>query len=187
VLEGVGSPAASSAPSPSSAGASPAPTPRVGSFTADDLDGLALAPRTISPFDPADAMALLRVAVRVGGARVVGAVAGSMLVGVAVAAPSIADPSTESLLAVGVAPDVRGAGLGTALLRTLVAGRAPGMAMEARIGVAERDWVEPADVTVRLATARRLLAGAGFELRAPSPELRRDDPRTLVGTLAPRP
>ena len=37
----------------------------------------------------------------------------------------------------------RGAGLGTALLRALVAGRPAGVAMEARFGVAERDWVEP--------------------------------------------
>ena len=63
----------------------------------------------------------------------------------------------ESLLALGVAPPLRGAGLGTALLRTLVDGRPPRTPMEARVGVAERDVVEPADVETRLEIARRLL------------------------------
>jgi acetoin utilization protein AcuC len=167
------------APASSSTG-----TPVVRVLTPDDLDGLAIAPRTISPFDVADAAALLRTAARVGGARVVGAVVGSSVVGVAVAAPSTSGEG-ESLLALGVAPDHRGAGLGRALLQALVEGRAPGIAMEARIGVAERDWVDPSDVTVRLATARRMLQGAGFELHAPSPDLRRDDPHTILGVLPP--
>jgi ribosomal protein S18 acetylase RimI-like enzyme len=163
-------------------GAAGAGSPVVRALSGAELDGLTLAPRTVAPFDPADALALLRAAAA-GGARIVGAVTGTTLVGLAAAAPT--GQGEESLLAVGVAPGHRGAGLGKALLRQLVAGRAPGVAFEARIGVAERDWVEPDDVTTRLLVARRLLEGAGFELRAPSPDLRRDDPRTIVAVRPP--
>ena len=75
------------------------------------------------------------------------------------AAPSATEPAAEALLAVGVAPALRGDGLGRALLRALVEGRDAGTAMEARIGVAERDVVDPAPVEARLEVARRLLAG----------------------------
>ena len=128
--------------------------PTVRAVTAADLDGLGLAPRVVAPFDPADAQALLRAAA-LDGARVVAAVSGSTIVGVAVAAPSATEPAVESLLALGVAPAFRGAGLGAALLRALVDGRPPRTPMEARVGVAERDVVEPADVETRLEIARR--------------------------------
>ena len=80
------------------------------------------------------------------------------------------------LLALGVAPSFRRQGLGAALLRSLVDGRPAGTGMRALVGVAERDWVEPLDVEVRRDVARRLLVGAGFELRAVSPDVSRDDP-----------
>jgi acetoin utilization protein AcuC len=159
-----------------------------------ELDRLRLAPRVIGPFDPRDAMVLLRAAAA-DGARVVGAVAGGTLVGVAVAAgpggasdpsPPSARPSEEALLALGVAPELRGRGLGTALLRRLVAGLPDGARMEARVGVAERDWVEPADVEARLAVARRLLTGAGFTLRGPDPDLARVDPHAIEAVRPPR-
>ena len=141
-------------------GAAPAhdTTPTVRAVTAADLDGLDLAPRVVAPFDPGDAHALLRAAAR-DGARVVVAASGTTIVGVAVAAPSATEPAVESLLALGVAPGLRGAGLGRALLRALVDGRPPRTPMEARVGVAERDVVEPADVDTRLEIARRLLDG----------------------------
>ena len=150
--------------------------------TAADLDGLGLAPRVVAPFDTGDAHALLRAAA-LDGARVVVAVSGSTIVGVAVAAPSTTEPAVESLLALGVAPAFRGVGLGTALLRALVDGRPPRTPMEARVGVAERDVVEPADVETRLEIARRLLQGAGFVIRPTPPDLARDDPWTLVARL----
>ena len=139
---------------------------------------LAVAPRTVSPFDPVDSHAMLAAALR-AGTRVVGAVAGSTLVGVAVA-----DAAGE-LLALGVAPSFRRDGLGAALLRSLVDGRPAGSGMAAQVGVAERDWVEPLDVETRRDVARRLLTGAGFELRAVSPDVSRDDPWAIAGRLAP--
>jgi len=165
----------------------PAPgvTPTLRALAVGDLDRLTLAPRTIPPFDPADGRAILAAALA-DGARVVAALAGDAIVGAAVAARSLSEETTESLLAVGVAPTWRGASLGRALLRALVEGRAPGVAMEARVGVAERDVVDPADVRVRIAVARRLLGGTGFTVGAPSPDLARDDPHVLVARLEAR-
>ena len=152
---------------------------------AGDLARLGLAPRTIPPFDPDDGRGILAAAI-VGGARVIVAVVDDVVVGAAVAAPSLTEPGVESLLAVGVAPAWRGGGLGRALLRALVEGRAPGTVMEAQVGVAERDVVEPADVGVRVAVARRLLEGVGFTVRAPSPDVSRDDRFAIVARLPGR-
>ncbi|MEW6225854.1 MAG: hypothetical protein AB1627_14615, partial [Chloroflexota bacterium] len=147
-----------------------------------DLDPLALAPRTIPPFDPDDGRALLAAALAAGG-RVVAGVAGSTIVGVAVAAPAAAGSGDESLLALGVAPAWRRAGLAGALLGALVAGRPAGAAMEARIGVAERDVVEPLPVETRIAVGRRLLEGAGFAIRPVPPDVARDDRWAVAGRL----
>jgi acetoin utilization protein AcuC len=159
--------------------------PVIRTLAVGDLDGLTLARRTIPPFDPADARSLLGAALA-HGARVVAAVSGDIVVGVAVAARSMTEGGRESLLAVGVAPAFRGAGVGRALLGALVEGRASGMAMEARVGVAERDVVDPADVQLRIGIARRLLEGAGFALRTPPPDTARDDRHALVGRLEAR-
>lgn len=163
----------------------PAATPTVRTLAEGDLDRLGLAPRTLPPFDPGDSRALLAAALA-DGARVVAAVAGDVVVGAAVAARSSTLAGAESLLAVGVAPAWRGTGLGRALLRALVEGRSPGTAMEAQVGVADRDVMEPADVAVRIAVARRLLEGAGFAIRAPSPDVSRDDRYAVAGRLAVR-
>jgi acetoin utilization protein AcuC len=156
--------------------------PVVRPVTRAGLDGLSLAPRVVSPFDPVDGIALLRAAMA-DDARVVAALVGEVIVGLAVAAPSATEPAVESVLAVGVAPAHRGFGLGRALLAALVEGRPPRTTLEARVGVAERDVVEPLDVRVRLDIARRLLAGSGFQSRPASPDLSRDDPQTLVARL----
>ncbi len=168
----------------------PVGSPTLRTLVVGDLDRLELAPRTIPPFDPADGRALLEAALA-GGARVVVAVTGEVIVGAAVAARSSTDRAStrggaESLLAVGVAPAWRGDGLGVALLRTLVDGRPSGVPMEAQVGVAERDVVEPAGVGDRIAIARRLLEGAGFAVRAPSPDVSRDDPRAIGAHLPAR-
>jgi acetoin utilization protein AcuC len=163
----------------------PALAPGVAALTGERLRALSLAPRVIPPFAPADAHELLAAALR-DGARAVAAVSGSVIVGVAVAAASAVEPATESLLALGVAPGFRGDGLGRALLRALLDGRPAGVAMEVRVGVAERDVMEPWPLDVRVAVARRLLAGSGFAFPAVSPDLARDDPSTLLARLAAR-
>jgi acetoin utilization protein AcuC len=150
------------------------------------LDRLLLAPRTIPPFDPEDARDLLAAALD-DGARVVVAVADGTAVGVAVASRAEpGGPHVEQLLAVGVAPGYRGSGVGRALLRALVEGRRDGVALHALVTVAERDVVEPSDGRLRATVARRLLLGAGFEVRPPGPDVARDDPSAVVGRLAPR-
>jgi ribosomal protein S18 acetylase RimI-like enzyme len=103
---------------------------------------------------------------------------------VAVAAPSAV--GTEDLLAIGVAPERRRAGLATSLLATLVADRPAGTAMRAVVNAAERDVVEPFDVALRMDIADRLLRGAGFEPRQVSPDVRRDDPWAIELVLPPR-
>jgi acetoin utilization protein AcuC len=161
-------------------------TPMVRRLVVGDLDRLRLAPRTVSLFDPMDGRSILAAALA-DGARVVAAVAGDVVVGVAVAAPAVAAvvPGIQSLLAVGVAPGWRGAGLGRTMLRLLVETRPPRVALEAAVGVAERDVVEPADVATRIAIARRLLEGAGFVVRSPSPDVSRDDRFAISAWLAP--
>jgi len=158
-----------------------------------ELSRLRVAGRVLSPCGSDDALALLAAAVGDGG-RVVGAVAGDVVIGVAVAGPAgpagpvgPAGAGSQALLALGVAPAVRRHGLGAALLRELVAGSPAGTRMEARVGVAERDWVEPLDVDTRMAIAGRLLAGAGFELGRVDPDAARDDPWAISASRAPAP
>jgi len=179
----VGADATSSSASSSASGPGslpPGSTPVIRTLGLGDLDRLRLAPRTIAPFDPDDALALLRAAVA-DGARVVGAIAGDLLVACAVTVPSGA--GRESLLAVGVAPDHRRAGLGRSLLARLVAERPAGTSIVATVGVAERDVVEPLDVAERIEVATRLLRAAGFALQPVSPDLRRDDPWAIEAVL----
>ena len=139
----------------------------------------------MSPFDPGDARALLAAALA-DGARVVAAIAGATIVGVALAAPSQTRVATECVLAVGVAPAWRRAGVATALLRALVGGCPDGHSMEASFGVAERDVVEPQAIDERRAIARRLLERAGFVLTSASPDLARDDRWAFAARLGPR-
>jgi acetoin utilization protein AcuC len=155
----------------------------VRALAAPDLDGLAVAPRTIPPFDAEDGRTLLAGALA-DGARVVAALSGSLIVGAAVAAPS-ARQRSEDLLAVGVAPAWRRAGLALTLLRALADGRPAGGAMEALFGVAERDVVDPLPGDVRTDVARRLLVGAGFVPRPVSPDVARDDRWAIAGRLDP--
>lgn len=139
------------------------------------FDRLALAPRTIPPFDPGDGRAILAAALA-DGARVVAALTGSTIVGVAVTAPSASEPGAQALLGLGVAAGYRRAGLAGALLRSVVDGMEPGVPLEALMTVAERDVVEPLDPRVRRDVARRLLERAGFTLRTVPPEVARVDP-----------
>jgi GNAT superfamily N-acetyltransferase len=130
----------------------------------DLLDRLVLAPRTLPPADPESARRLLAAALQ-GGARASGAVAGDQLVGVALSAPGAGQGDPTDVLWIGVAPGNRRRGLGTALVAALVAGpdaSATRTRYAARLGVAERDVVEPLPFDDRLAIAARVLARSGF-------------------------
>ncbi|HEX8940098.1 MAG TPA: acetoin utilization protein AcuC [Candidatus Limnocylindrales bacterium] len=172
-------------------------------LTPEHLDRLRLARWTIAPADPADGRRLLQAAL-LDGATAVGAVAGSVLVGVAVLAPAgrpagdggaaSSEPGrdpltwaaalpagTDLLVALGVAPEYRGRGLGRRLLRALVAAPARRTRqVVALVTAAERDPSAPLPVEARRAIAARLLVGAGFrDLGAPA-ALRSVDPGALL-------
>jgi acetoin utilization protein AcuC len=177
--------ASASARAPSSAASASADTgATVRPIDRELLSRLRVAERVVAPFAPGDVASLLAASLG-DDSRVIGAVAGEVLVGVAVAARD--GGGSESLLALGVAPAFRRQGLGAGLLRVLVAGSPPGASMEARIGVAERDWVEPLDIDTRMAVAGRLLIGAGFVLRRAAPDDLRADPWAISASRAPGP
>jgi acetoin utilization protein AcuC len=155
--------------------------------SASTLDRLSLAPRVVAPSDPEDGHAILAAALREPGASATAAVHGTTIVGLAVSVPSRAEPGVRSLLALGVAPACRRAGLATRLLGAHVASVRPGdEAWEALVTVAERDVVEPLAVDVRRAIARRLLEGVGFVVRQPPPEVSRIDPGAVAARLGGR-
>ena len=120
------------------------------------------------PLDPAAAHALLLSALRDDPAVAISAALdGSRVVGVA-ASVLEEGGAARRLLALGVAPAARGAGLGRALLQAHLAaiGECP---IEALVTVAERDPVDPLAIEDRTGIARRLLASAGFDDRPVPP------------------
>ncbi len=128
------------------------------------VERLVLAPRTLPPADPELGRAILLAAL-LAGARAAGAIVGERLVGVALVTPSGDGGRHAELLSIGVAADHRRQGIATALLSSLVAARIDGAGsgrLIARVGVAERDVVDPLPLDQRLAIAGRLLGRAGF-------------------------
>ncbi len=154
----------------------------VSNVTAEQLERLELAARVIAPADPAAARSLLVAAAR-DGARIMGAISGSAMVGVAVLWPARPHPSDVipawELLALGVAPAFRRRGLGTALLAAAVDAVA-GDPVVAGSGVAERDVVDPLPVETRTAIARSLFGGSGFSVRAADGAVGQTDAAALV-------
>jgi acetoin utilization protein AcuC len=150
--------------------------PVVTRLEADALRGLRLVPRTTPPADPGRSMDLLIRAVG-AGARLIGAMAGDLLVGVALVAPAAvgvpesatatvpaagAGPAEDELIALGVAPGWRRRGLASALVAAVAEDvRDRGVGLVARIGAGERDIVEPLPLATRLEIASRLMARAG--------------------------
>jgi acetoin utilization protein AcuC len=124
----------------------------------ETVERLALAPRTIAPFDAVVGGAILLAALR-AGCRASGSVIGDALVGVALVLPSGDPDQPDELITLGVAPDYRRQGIATALLGALAGSGRP---LVARVGVAERDVVDPLPITDRLAIADRLLARPGM-------------------------
>jgi ribosomal protein S18 acetylase RimI-like enzyme len=128
---------------------------------------LTVVPRVVSPFNPGDVHAIVRAALS-DGAWVTAALAGDGVVGLASSAGG--EPGDAELLALGVAPGWRRAGLGRRLLAAHLEAIPDGLPMTATVTVAERDAVEPLPYATRIGIARRLLTGAGFEVaRAPEP------------------
>jgi acetoin utilization protein AcuC len=142
-------------------------------IAAEHWSSLLLVPRVVSPADPAVGHALILAAI-LDGAHVVAALAGDQVVGLAVTAPAAPD-GERRLLALGVAPAHRRAGLAGQLLAASPASRA-------EICLAERDPVEPLEIALRRNVTMRLLERAGFEIRRGPGSLGRDDPAAVIGT-----
>jgi acetoin utilization protein AcuC len=152
--------------------------PGVVRLTREMLDRVTIAPRVVAPMDPHAAHALLAAAL--GESTATAAVAGSTIVGLAVAADR---DGVSELLAVGVAPGHRRQGLGTALLGALV--EAAAGPISAVVTLAERDPVEPLDRAVRATIARRMLESAGFTVRPAEAAVARLDGGALSALRGP--
>jgi GNAT superfamily N-acetyltransferase len=140
---------------------------------------LSLVPRVVAPADPVAAHALLLAALR-DGARCTAAVDETRVVGVVVSRWSN-ELLTNEVLAVGVAPAARRAGLATRLVDAHLGLLRPGEdGLRAEVPVGERDVVEPLDRTERGAVARRLLERARCIVRRASGDLGLADPGALV-------
>jgi len=150
----------------------------VPSLDAATLDRLGLATGVIPPADPAAGRAILAAAVQFGDATAAAAVAGDVIVGIAIQVDG-------RLAALGVAPAFRRSGVATALLGSLVSRH--GGPLEAVVTVAERDPLDPLPRDTRALIARRLLEGAGFGVELAGGGLGRIDSEALVGRRAPAP
>jgi acetoin utilization protein AcuC len=164
-----------------------APTPGVGApailprVEADVWARLTLAARVVPPMDANVGHAIVGAAIR-DGAAVTAAVEGTTVVGLAITRHAD-DAARSDLLALGVAPDWRRRGLATAILAKRLECTRPGdVDHEALVTVAERDPIEPLDVGVRVAVARRLLTGAGFDVASPGGAIGAADPTALRAT-----
>jgi ribosomal protein S18 acetylase RimI-like enzyme len=93
----------------------------------------------------------------------------------------VGNSSDDELLAVGVAPAFRRRGLATRLLSEHLATIGAGRTMTVTVSVGERDVVEPLDHDTRIAIARRLLGGAGFEIKRAPDLVVQADSRAFVG------
>jgi acetoin utilization protein AcuC len=143
----------------------------IGAIDVTSWDRLSLASRVVPPSDPSGGHVLIRAAI-LDGATVSAALDGSMVVGLAIAGPP-GDRGGREVLAVGVAPAYRRRGLARALLGALVTNDDGGLHAEVTIG--ERDPNEPLERSVRGSVARRLLEGAGFEIRPADDDVRMAD------------
>ncbi|MEA2547226.1 MAG: acetoin utilization protein AcuC, partial [Chloroflexota bacterium] len=162
---------------PQNSPAATTPPTIVASIDSASWAGLAVAPRVIPPSDPADVHSIVRSALA-DGARVTAAVTGQVVVGLAVSIDG--EQGGSEFLALGVAPGWRRMGLGRRLLSSHVEAFPDGLQLTARVTVAERDVVEPLAHATRIAIARRLLTGAGFELARVADPVGRADPLAIV-------
>lgn len=167
--------------------AAPSGRPRIHpSVDAATWDSWTLAERTLPPADVTEAHALVLAGLRSGDdVRVTAAVVGRLVVGAVVSAVGAAGgasggPAHRRLIAVGVAPAHRRAGVAGAMLRAHLGAGSDGERWEALVTLAERDPIEPQDRATRERIARRLLEGAGFTLMRPSGNIAAADPGALT-------
>jgi acetoin utilization protein AcuC len=146
------------------------------SVDVDTWARLTLQPRVVAPADPASAHDLIAAGLlSADPARVSAAVVGTSVVGLAASAPADPRDGAMELLGLGVAPAFRRQGLaGRLLAEHAVSGTL------ASVTLAERDVVEPLDRGLRASIARRLLEGAGFELKSADGAIRAVDPLAIT-------
>jgi acetoin utilization protein AcuC len=146
-------------------------TPTVVELRAEMLDRLTVAPRVVSPADPAAVHRLLLAALA-DSATVVVTISSDEIVGLAAA-------HAGQLIALGIAPQHRRRGLGTALLKALAA-QVDGP-LSTVVTLAERDAIEPLDRELRTGVARKLLERAGFAVKRAQGDVGRLDPGAIEG------
>ncbi len=148
----------------------------VRSVDVDTWARLALQPGVVAPADPASTHELIAAGLlSADPARVSAAVVGSSVVGLAVSAPADPRDGAMELLGLGVAPAFRRQGIAARLLaENAVSGTL------AKVTLAERDAIEPLDRGLRASIARRLLEGAGFEMRPADGAIRAVDPLAIT-------
>jgi acetoin utilization protein AcuC len=114
---------------------------------------------------------------------VTAAVVQDVVVGAVVSAASAAGHGRQ-ILSVGVAPAHRGHGLAAAMLEAHVASFRPAdEPMSATVTIAERDWVDPQEPSVRASIVRRLFERAGFTVRPADGSVRAIDPLALAAVI----
>jgi acetoin utilization protein AcuC len=184
-------------PSPEPEGARPAGPGRSGSpavivaVEPGRWASLRLAERVIAPLDPEAAHDLVAAGLASStsaGCVVSAAVEGGLVVGLAISALDT-ERAVRELLAVGVAPDWRRQGLGTALLAAhvqAVTAAGDGRPFEALVTAAERDPVDPLDGSTRRLVARHLLEAAGFGVDPAQGSIGRAGPGAIRGIVGTR-
>jgi acetoin utilization protein AcuC len=145
----------------------PAGAPTVHARLDADLDiaaGVAAVPPTSLRTRPEDRLSLTAAVVQ------------DVVVGAVISAASSAGQGRE-ILSIGVAPEHRGHGLASAMLEAHVGAFRPGdEPLSTTVTVAERDWVDPLEPSLRASVARRLFEGAGFSVRPAAAGIRAIDP-----------
>jgi ribosomal protein S18 acetylase RimI-like enzyme len=117
------------------------------------------------------------------GLSLTAAVVQDIVVGAVVSAVPATGTGRE-ILSVGVAPEHRGHGLASAMLRAHVGSfRRDDEPLSATVTVAERDWVDPLEPALRASVARRLFERAGFSVRPAEGTVRAIDPDAFEAVI----